>query len=548
MLKFGFLRSITKSPLSAQQLLDNKLVNGKSIHFDAFAGNGLVVGISKQEASFCAFQTLMSVPQLYYSETPEGVVCSDVLRCLVQLLPHCDLNETILPQHFLFRSVYGSDTYFQGVKRLIPGQYLRWVDGNIEVRLARIMDVVAEEAQYIREDDRAVNLLCESLEGVVGDYVRQIEGMGKGYANLLSGGVDSTLVQYFINAASSQTRKRSISYAIQVPAFAFEVEYARQASQLLHTEHTFVDYTPQDYPGLLSRVIDILAQPPNLETEPSFLAVAEHIHAAAWPERFFFNGQAGDTLFGGEEAIKLKGLEYLRRVPGAVHLLNGMGRVLARINKDRAHTLRKGAEIIANRNNPDAYANPSNLISVYVLDQNMDIIRRSFGDKILQETLAFRRNYVFQYTQSQHYLDKYYFIDLYTDSWDLVVERNCLFLQYHLEQVSPFFDEDLLKAVLTVHPDIRYLSGIKPKHLLKRLLEQKTKAPVAHKRKGPSTVNDDMVAWMHSGPLRSLVEEIVRPDFMVKADFDRLIRNPDYFLWPLLTYDIFCKHFKRDNF
>ena len=528
--------------MSAQQLLDNKLVNGKSIHFDAFAGNGLVVGISKQEASFCAFQTLMSVPQLYYSETPEGVVCSDVLRCLVQLLPHCDLNETILPQHFLFRSVYGSDTYFQGVKRLIPGQYLRWVDGNIEVRLARIMDVVAEEAQYIREDDRAVNLLCESLEGVVGDYVRQIEGMGKGYANLLSGGVNSTLVQYFINAASSQTRKRSISYAIQVPAFAFEVEYARQASQLLHTEHTFVDYTPQDYPGLLSRVIDILAQPPNLEIEPSFLAVAEHIHAAAWPEQFFFSANAADLIFGNPDTGKLKGLEYLRRVPGAVHLLNGMGRVLARINKDRAHTLRKGAEIIANRNNPDAYCSPLNTVGVTIFGENWNVLRRCFGDLVIQEALASRRNLASQYSVSKHYLDKVHFIDQFTFTYEIAAQEQQLFLANKLEQVHPFNDEELLRTALIFHPEIRYIKNFRSKHLLKRLLYQKTSAPVSYMRKGGSATNEDLISWMSlGGPLRPLVEEIDRPGFMEKKDFVRLIKKPDYFLWTLLTLDGFKK-------
>lgn len=545
-LKLGFLRSITKSPLTARQFLDNKLVNGSSIHFDAFSGNGLVVGISKHEASFSAFQTLMSVPQLYYTETEHGILCSDVLRCLVQLTPRCELNEAILPQHYLFRSVYGLDTYFSGVNRLIPGQYLRWVDDCMELRRVRSLDAVAEEAQYIREDTRALNLLCETLEGVVGDYSRQIQARDHEYATLLSGGVDSSLVQYFLNSAAPKRKMRSISYAIQVPAFMFEVEYARQASDLFHTEHTFVDYSPQDYIGLLSRVIDILAQPPNLETEPSFLAVAEYIHTAGWDERFFLTGQGGDTLFGGEAAVKLKGVNYLRRIPGAVHLLSLMGKVLAPVS-NKALTLDKGAKIIASENNPDSYVSPSNSVCVYVLDENWDIIRRSFGDRVLQETLASRRNLVWQYTKSRHYLDKVYFIDLFTDLWELGAERNIIFLAYQLEQASPFFDEDMVKMALTVHPDLRYIKGFRYKHLLRRLLEQKTNAPVARKRKGPSNVNDDLVAWMHTGSLRPLVEDIDRPSFMEKNDFDRLIKKPDYFLWPLLTLDVFQKRIFRKN-
>ncbi len=123
----------------------------------------------------------------------------------------------------------------------------------------------------------------------------------QGLATLLSGGVDSTLVQYMINDHTTQKPSRSISYAIQVPSFEFEIEYAQQASQLLQTEHTFVEYTPEDYPGLLIRAIEMLSQPSNLETEPSMLAVAEYVHAAQWPERYFFTGSQPTALGRNED-------------------------------------------------------------------------------------------------------------------------------------------------------------------------------------------------------------------------------------------------------
>jgi asparagine synthetase B (glutamine-hydrolysing) len=538
--KLGFLRSTTKSPLNAQQLLEQKLVGPWSIKSEAFSGNGLVVSLSKTEPAFSAFQTLMAVPQLYYSLSDDGILCSDTLRCLVNLIPHCELNEAILPQHFLFRSVYGSSTYFRGVKRLIPGYYLKWEDRKTEIKLQRSLDAVSTEAQYIRNDVHAMNLLCESLQDVVGDYIEQVESTGQRLANLLSGGVDSSLIQFFMNAKPSHQPSRSISFSIQVPAFEFEVEYAQQASQLLHTEHTFVDYTPQDYPDLLIRVVDILAQPPNLETEPGFLAVAKFIRAANWPERYFFTGQGGDTLFGGESAVKLKGLQVIRKIPFAVPLLRGLGAFLP-LGTARSHMLLKGAEILACENDPDAYVSPENEVCVYVLDENWDMIRRCFGDQALRQALAVRRNLIAKYSNSHHYLDKVYFIDLSTDLWELGVQRQRLFLAHRLEQASPFFDEDILKTALTFHPDMRYIKGFRYKHLLRRLLWQKINAPVAHKRKGPSTVNDDLTAWMRSGPLRPLVEDIHRPGFMGKADFETIKQRSDYFLWPLLTFDIFCK-------
>jgi asparagine synthetase B (glutamine-hydrolysing) len=539
-LKLGFLRSTTKSALNAQQLLEQKLVKPRSINTDAFSGNGLVVGLSKTEPVFSAFQTLMAVPQLYYSVSNEDILCSDVLRCILRLIPRRELDESILPQHFLFRSVHGSLTYFSGVKRLVAGQCLKWETGYVETRLVRHLDAIAEEAQYIRDDSHALNLLYESLQAVVGDYTNQIEASGQGLANLLSGGVDSTLLQFLINAKSSQRPSRSISYAIQVPAFDFEVEYARQASQLLYTEHTFVNYTPQDFPGLFTRAVDILAQPPNLDTEPSMLAIAEFVQAANWQERYFFTALAADSLFGERESLKLKGLHYIQRLPFAIHLLRGLGTALAPVT-GRSQMLIKGANIIASESDPSAFASPSNTFHVYIFDSDWEVIRHCFGDQALREAQAYRRNLAAQYSNSYHYLDKVHFIDLLTDTYEISIQRQQLFLAHQLQQVDPFSDEDILKVALTFHPDMRYIKGFRYKHLLKRLLAQKTNAPVAHKHKGGSTTPEDFITWMRSGPLKPLVEDIHRPDFMSKADFESVLRKSNYFLWHLLTFDIFCK-------
>ncbi len=540
-LKLGFLRSTAKSSLTARQLLEQKLVEPRSVRADTFSGNGLVVGLSKTEPLLSVFQTFMALPQLYYFISQDGIICSDVLRCVVRLLPQRELNETIVPQHFLFRSVHGSSTYIRGVARLVPGQLLKWTDGKLDIRPLRDIVSVSNEAGYIKDDARALNMLCESLQDVVRDYTAQAQKNGQRAATLLSGGVDSTLIQYFINTSTPQQPWRSISYSIQVPAFNYEVGYAREASQLLHTEHTFVDYTPQDYPGFLTRAIDILAQPPRLETEPSMLAVAEFVRAARWPERVFFTANAADSIFGASDSVKLKGLHYLNRIPFAAPLLRCLGKALAPVNARRSHMLLKGADILASEGDPDAYVSPPNTILVYVLDENWDIIRRCFGDKALREALAYRRQLAANYLTSQHYLDQVYSIDYFVGSLEQDAQRRLLFLAHHLDQVDPFCDEDLFKVAFNFHPDIRYIKGFRYKYLLKRLLAQKTGAPVAHRPKGHSTVNDDLYTWMRSGPLRPLVEGIERPDFMEKKDFDRMLNKPDYFLWTLLTFDLFKK-------
>ena len=77
------------------------------------------------------------------------------------------------------------------------------------------------------------------------------------------------------------------------------------------------------------------------------------------------------------------------------------------------------------------------------------------------------------------------------------------------------------------------------KPLLKQILIQRSYASIAKKRKGASVFFDDMCEMMKSGPLRDRVRAIERPGFLNKSDFDALLEEPDYFLWSLLTFDIF---------
>jgi len=106
---------------------------------------------------------------------------------------------------------------------------------------------------------------------------------------------------------------------------------------------------------------------------------------------------------------------------------------------------------------------------------------------------------------------------------------------------------------LAFDPDIRFLKGWQVKPLLKGILEQKSLLSIAKKPKGPSVFTEDLFDWMKNGPLRDMVLAIERPGFLSKSDFEKLLAVPDWclfgepnwFLWNLLTFDIFQKRVIR---
>ena len=237
-LKLGFLRSPAKSPLSAKELLVDKIVMPGAVDVEAFRGNALVACFSKTEPVFSAFKTLIAIPQLYYATLSGGeIICSDRLNCLLGMMDQIEFDEDVLPMHFMFRSVPGAFTYFRNVKRMLPGQLFKWTGRELSIKLTRDLQFPDRSLSFKRVDNRSLDALYQVLHEVVGDYVSQIEASGCGLANLLSGGVDSSLIQFLINQQSSKSSSRSISYAARAPSFEFEIENARRASQLFHTQH-----------------------------------------------------------------------------------------------------------------------------------------------------------------------------------------------------------------------------------------------------------------------------------------------------------------------
>jgi hypothetical protein len=295
---------------------------------------------------------------------------------------------------------------------------------------------------------------------------------------------------------------------------------------------------------MVLKAIDTLGQPVLSDVEPCKLALAQFLEEHAQDTRFFFVAQGADALFGLGITKKIKVLELLGKIPGSALALRRAGRLLKPVTK-KSRLLLKGGDILSHSHDPHFFIAPTNTIAVY---SDIGIARRSFGDETIRNVLEYRRNWEEQYLNSTNNTEKVHIIDLLSDSHEVQAQSSQLFLSSDKEQIYPFMDDDITRMSLAFRPEMRYIQGLRTKPLLKDILEQHGLSAIARRPKGGSTFTNDLYAWMHSGPLREMVLDIERPDFMSKADFERLLKHPEHSLWSLLTFDIFKKRIlKRDR-
>jgi len=546
-LKLGLVHSPQGAPLSARQLLNQGLASPGEIRASELRGNSLIACFSKKVPKFSVYKTFMSMPQLYYSTHSQALLCTDGPIPHLALLDRVAVNEEAIVQHFLFRYALGTYTYFQDIHRLLSGQLFRWRAGDIELTQMRDIRPEPDAPRFDHVDSGSLRALYEGMGKVIGAYVNDIESAGHKFGSMLSGGVDSALLQCLINDhLPLPAQRKTFSYAVRVPKFEFEVEYAKDASRALQTDHTLVDVRPEDYPGLLIRTIETLGYPIPAESQPCKLAIAEHLSASGSDLHFFFVGTGGDTLHGTTLARKMAMLEIARKIPLSGLALQCAAALARPIAPRKAHGLRQIAGMLPDLDDPYSYVVPANITAVYT---DLDIARRSFGDEALKKALGYRHAMEAQFLNSSHHIEKVHALELVTDAYETGVLVNHLYLAHGREQIYPYLDEETIRISYAFDPRIRYLKGRQVKPLLKRILENRSLASIARKPKGPSVFNDDLYIWMRSGPLCDMVQAIERPGFLSQSDFEKLLEVPDWdpwqepnwFLWNLLVFDVFQK-------
>ncbi len=546
-LVLGLVHSSTGDPLSAQALLARDLVNPRAIQADALRGNALVACFDKSAPEFLVYKTLLSMPQLYYSTHAQTLLCTDGPRPHLALLDQVQIDQEAMVQHFLFRYALGTHTYFEDIHRLLSGQRLHWRGSKIALKQVRSLRREPDAPTFERVDAHGLGMLYESMDTVVGAYIKDIKAAGGWFGNMLSGGVDSSLLQVLINGhVPTPERRKTLSYGMQAPGFEFEIEYAQEAGQMLQTDHTVVEMTPQDYPELLVRTIETLGYPIPAESQPCKLAIAEYLSTSDSDLRFFFVGTGGDTLHGTTLARKMALLESVRGLPLAAPVMRLAAAVLRPFARKKAHGLRQVAGMLSGLDDPYSYKIPINTVAMYT---DIDMAHRSFGAEALKQAFRYRHEMEEQFLDSDDHIEKVHALELVTDAYETSVLVNQLYLTHGREQIYPFLDEGFIRISYAFAPGIRYLKGRQVKPLLKAILEQRGLDQIAHKPKGPSVFSEDLHDWMRSGVMRDMVEAIERPGFLSQADFKKLLTvphwdpldEPNWFLWNLLTFDIFKK-------
>lgn len=228
-----------------------------------------------------AYRSVVSNRNVYFHRTDDGtLVLTDQYRNAVAQVPVDDrtVAETAVTDHLLFRTPVAPATYLAEIRAVEHGTWVHWDLSSGERERSRVGTLSGDADPPA---DRAA-----ALDDVLGTVLERGAAGSDDVATMLSGGVDSTLVQTYLDGPGVVAEPDS-------PELAFEVAYANEAVELLGADSRRVPLREADYLDRLGASMERLGFPSHYSATAAMDAVFE----ADEGERYV-NGEGADALFG----------------------------------------------------------------------------------------------------------------------------------------------------------------------------------------------------------------------------------------------------------
>lgn len=201
----------------------------------------------------------VGIKPLYYSIEPDRLTFGSEIKAMLTVPgQRRAVHEEALFHYLSFLTTPGTQTLFDGIRKLAPGTWMR-VDHAGQVKQQRYWDVWSVARPLPPQSDEALaeRILSELRASV---RLRKVSDVPVGV--FLSGGLDSsTNAALFAEGESRPVRTFSIGYDRDYDGYANELHYARQMAERIGAEHHERRLTRDDVVEFLPRMVHLQDEP-----------------------------------------------------------------------------------------------------------------------------------------------------------------------------------------------------------------------------------------------------------------------------------------------
>ena len=237
----------------------------------------------EEKKLFCLRDQFGTKP-FYYYETEDGRLLygTSIRKIMEQPGFVKELNEEMLQLYLSLTYVAGENTFFRGLKKLMPGRYLVWQKRKLTIERYWTPQFYPDESKTLEE-------WADEIHTTLQTVLKEVKTEDEKADSFLSGGVDSS----YVLAMSDLETADSCGY--EEERFD-ESKLAQATADILGRKLSRCVITPEEYFGAVPYVMYNMEQPLG---DASAIVFALGCRATAQHAKLCYSGEGADEFFGG---------------------------------------------------------------------------------------------------------------------------------------------------------------------------------------------------------------------------------------------------------
>ena len=237
----------------------------------------------EEKQLFCLRDQFGTKP-FYYYETEDGqLLYGTTIRGIMEKPGFVkELNEEMLQIYLSLTYVAGENTFFRGLKKLLPGRYLIWKDGVVTVKRYW-------KPEFHPDDSKSLEEWADEIHTTLGEIMKEVKTSDERVESFLSGGVDSSYVLAMSDADTADT------CGYEEERFDESV-LAVETARILERKISRRVINPEEYFNIVPYVMYNMEQPLG---DASAIVFALGCQATAEHTKICYSGEGADEFFGG---------------------------------------------------------------------------------------------------------------------------------------------------------------------------------------------------------------------------------------------------------
>lgn len=423
----------------------------------------------RQKRQLLLARDRLGIKPLYYALTNQHLLfASEIKAILASGYVQPVLNERVIPEYLATGFVAGPETFFRGVRKVLPGRTLTWTarSGLREHRYWHLPD---------RTTGTRLNLRAQSTElrARLSDAVRSHLMSDVPIGLFLSGGIDSTGLAALM---ASMVKEPIKTFSVGFPEReGNELHYARIAARSINSDHHEVVITGEDFFRELPRLIwhedEPIAFPSSVPLYFVSALAREHV-------KVVLTGEGSDELFCGYNRYRVTawnqrlGRAYSRVLPAFAR--GAVTRTLT--------ALPRSARRYLDRTFLTLTPNPRSLFFENFAFFSEHARQAILGTDALRSRDPFDELMHCYDGTSGGIVDRMAQTDLQTYLVELLMKQDQMSMAASVESRVPFLDHEFVQYVVTL-PEEMKLRGWRTKAILREALRDLIPPAIRKRRK-----------------------------------------------------------------